>query len=122
MIADHLAYLALAATITVLTGRTLHRHGRAFLVDVFRGDETTADAVNNLLLVGYYLVNLGIAGWGVLCGGPSVNLQQSIEVMSLRLGVMLLILGTMHFGNVIVLCVVRKWIRMRPMEIVEFVD
>ena len=53
----YIAYLSISLLITVYVGRTLHWHGRPFLIDVFGGNESTADAVNQLLLVGFYLTN-----------------------------------------------------------------
>ena len=52
-------YLLISLAMTVWVGRTLFTHGRPFLVDAFRGNEELADSVNHLLIVGFYLVNLG---------------------------------------------------------------
>lgn len=122
MTVNHLVYLALSVAITVFVGRTLHKHGRPFLVDVFSGNETLADAVNHLLLVGFYLVNLGLATWAVRYGGTATALQTSLELVSLKIGCVLLILGVMHFLNVVVLCAVRRRKLAEPVDIVEFCD
>ena len=53
------AYLLLSIVVTVWVARTLHKNGRAFLVDAFHGQEALADSVNHLLVVGFYLINLG---------------------------------------------------------------
>ena len=55
----YLGYLTLSIAVTVWVARTLHRNGRAFLVDAFHGQESLADSVNHLLVVGFYLINLG---------------------------------------------------------------
>jgi len=122
MAAHHLLYLLLTAALTVLTGRTLHTHGRPFLVDVFRGDARTADAVNNLLLVGFYLLNFAIAAWGVTCGGTVFTLVESLESIAFKVGVMLLILGGMHCVNVAVLCAIRRKKLAEPLDVLEFLD
>jgi hypothetical protein len=122
MTANHLAYLALSVAITIFVGRTLHRHGRPFLIDVFRGDETLADAVNHLLLVGFYLLNIGLATWGVRYGGTATTLRESIDLVSTKIGWVLAILGVMHFTNAVVLCGIRRWKLAQPLEIVEFLD
>src|SRR5207237_10820454 len=48
--------------------RTLHRNGRRFLVEVM-AEEALADSVNHLLLVGFYLVNIGVAALLVNAAG-----------------------------------------------------
>ncbi|TVR53139.1 MAG: hypothetical protein EA425_03805 [Puniceicoccaceae bacterium] len=95
-------YLALSVGMTIWVARTLHRNGRVFLVRAFRGDERLADSVNHLLVVGFYLVNLGfILLWLRQAGAPA-SLAAMVEGLSLKLGVVLLVLGLMHFGNLVV--------------------
>ena len=55
----YVAYLLISVAVTIWVARTLHKNGRAFLVDAFRGQDALADSVNHLLVVGFYLVNLG---------------------------------------------------------------
>jgi len=52
-------YLVVSVQLMVWVARTLFVNGRVFLVDVFRGDEALGDSVNRLLVVGFYLINLG---------------------------------------------------------------
>src|SRR5690349_14833526 len=56
---SYLAYLAISIALTVWVARTLHKNGRIFLVETFLGNEALADSVNHLLVVGFYLVNIG---------------------------------------------------------------
>ena len=55
----YLAYLAISVALTVWVARTLHQSGRIFLVDSFLGNEKLADSINHLLVVGFYLINIG---------------------------------------------------------------
>ncbi|MBO0725496.1 MAG: hypothetical protein J2P52_07840, partial [Blastocatellia bacterium] len=55
----YLLYLAISVTLTIWVARTLHQNGRVFLVDVFHGNESLADSVNRLLVIGFHLINLG---------------------------------------------------------------
>ena len=59
IVITYLTYLALSIGLTVWVAQTLHKNGRVFLVDVFHGNEALADSVNHLLVVGFYLINLG---------------------------------------------------------------
>jgi hypothetical protein len=99
-VATHLTYLALSVTLTVWVARTLHRNGRIFLVDCFHGNEALADAVNQLLVVGFYLVNIGFVALALRFGVDAANLQTALETLSTKEGVILLILGSMHFLNI----------------------
>jgi len=52
-------YLLIALPLTVWVARNLFRNGRIFLVDCFHGNESLADSVNQLLMMGFYLINFG---------------------------------------------------------------
>jgi hypothetical protein len=96
----YLLYLPVAIMMTVWVARTLHRNGRVFLVQAFHGSETMADSVNHLLVVGFYLINVGFITTALRYGVKPVDLQSMVEFLSTKLGVVLLVLGGMHFFNV----------------------
>ena len=106
--ACYFSYLAISIVLTIWVARTLHRSGRVFLVDAFHGNTELADSVNRLLVVGFYLVNIGYIALALKTEAPLNNLRQVIELESAKLGVVSLILGGMHFMNILVLAKMRK--------------
>ncbi len=98
----YFVYLAASIVITVWVARTLHSHGRIFLVTSFHGNERLADAVNDLLVVGFYLINFAYVALALKYGMKPTNLQQSIEFLATKIGLVLVILGAMHCFNLIV--------------------
>jgi len=99
MVTTYLVYLAFSIALTVWVGYTLHRNGRPFLVHAFDGNTTLADSINNLLLVGFYLINFGFVSLSLRTQSPVENTQQAIEVLSVKVGMVLFVLGGMHFFN-----------------------
>src|ERR1700757_2062083 len=93
----YFAYLAISLGVTVWVARTLHRNGRVFLVDAFRGNAELADSVNHLLVVGFYLINVGYVALALRTSQALHNTRQAIELVSDKIGVVLLVLGIMHF-------------------------
>ncbi len=106
--ACYFSYLAISIALTVWVARTLHRNGRVFLVDAFHGNEALADSVNQLLVVGFYLINVGYITLALKTTDPLVNVRQVIELESVKIGVVLLILGAMHFFNILVFAKMRS--------------
>ena len=104
----HLLYLAISIITTVWVAHTLHKHGRIFLVDAFHGNEKLADSVNHLLVVGFYLINIGYVSLALKYGDKATSLQELLEVLSTKVGAVLLILGGMHFFNLYVFSKMRK--------------
>lgn len=95
----YLIYLPVSVAMTVWVARTLHKNGRVFLVQAFRGREDMADSVNHLLVVGFYLINLGFIAAALRYGAKPRDVQEVIEFLSTKLGIVLLVLGGMHFFN-----------------------
>jgi len=107
-LSTYLIYLALSIALTVWVGRTLHKNGRVFLVDVFHGNETLADSVNHLLVVGFYLINFGYVSLALKLGYLIETAEQSVEALSVKIGMVLLVLGGMHFFNLFVFSRMRR--------------
>lgn len=99
MVNTYLFYLALSIALTVWVGHTLHKNGRPFLLHAFENNALLADSINNLLLVGFYLVNFGFVSLWLKTGTPIDTLQAAIELLSVKIGQVLLVLGGMHFFN-----------------------
>lgn len=102
VVATYGAYVAISVFLTVWVARTLHKNGRVFLVEVFNGDESLADSVNHLLVVGFYLINLGYVSLALKIGGEIGNTREGIEALSWKIGMVLIVLGGMHFFNLLI--------------------
>lgn len=107
-VVSYVVYLPVATAVTVWVARTLSRNGRVFLGDVFQGDEELADAVNHLLVVGFYLVNLGFVALWMKNDEKVGQVRGIFNAMSVKLGTVLLVLGLMHLANVFVLNKIRR--------------
>jgi len=104
----YLLYLAVSASSTVSVERTLHKNGLVFLVDSFLGNEGLADSVNHLLVVGFYLMNIGFVTLALKYGDKAVDAQTGLEILSSKVGLVLVVLGIMHFFNLFVFSKMRR--------------
>ena len=111
-ITTYLLYLVISIGLTVWVARTLFVNGRVFLVDVFSGSEELADSINHLLVVGFYLINLGYVALALKLGYTVASWQGSIEALSSKVGMVLLVLGGMHFFNLFVFTRIRRRARL----------
>jgi len=101
-------YLALSIGLTIWVARTLSKNGRIFLVDCFHQNAPLADSVNHLLVVGFYLINIGFIALFLKLGIAIETPQGVFEALSRKVGVVLLVLGGMHFFNLLVFTKVRR--------------
>jgi hypothetical protein len=112
-IATYLVYLSVSIALTIWVAHTLHKNGRIFLVDVFHGNESLADSVNHLLVVGFYLINLGWVCLMLKLGYDISSPKEGIEALSVKIGTVLLVLGGMHFFNLFIFSRMRRRATMR---------
>lgn len=108
IIAHYATYMILSLMLTIWVGHTLHKHGRIFLVDAFGGNGPLADAVNHLLLVGFYLINIGYVTLALRVGQKPYAITEAMEILSTKVGMVLVVLGVMHFMNLFIFSRMRK--------------
>lgn len=96
----YIGYLIIAIPLTIWVAKTLHKNGRVFLIRKLKEDTSLADSVNHLLVVGFYLVNLGFVSLYLKIDHAVGNISGVFESLSAKLGVVMLVLGGMHFFNI----------------------
>lgn len=114
IVSTYLGYLTISILLTVWVARTLHRNGRVFLLDIFQREDL-ADSVNHLLVVGFYLVNLGYVSLALSTHREVGSMRVGIELLSTKVGGVLLVLGLMHFFNLFVFSRMRKRAQLRTL-------
>jgi hypothetical protein len=95
----YLVYLAISVGLTVWVATTLSRNGLVFLSDVFP-DQRLAKAINQLLVMGFYLLNLGYMTVAMRTSTRIPDASKALETLATKIGLVLLVLGVLHFFNV----------------------
>lgn len=108
IVVTYLAYLFISVNLTIWVGRTLHKRGAIFLVDAFQGNQELADSVNHLLVVGFYLINIGFVSLVLKTANVIDTSRAAIELLSDKMGMVMLILGGMHLFNLYVFSRIRR--------------
>jgi len=104
----YIVYIALSIPLTIWVAHTLYKNGRVFLIDSFRGNERLADSVNHLLVVGFYLINIGYVALALKERIVPTDVREVLETISRKIGVVMLVLGAMHFFNILVFSKMRR--------------
>jgi len=108
LIYSYAVYVTISAIVTIWVARTLHQRGRPFLVQSFHGDGHLADSINDLLVVGFYLLNFGYVALALKYGEKPADLQGAIEFLATKIGLVLVILAVVHFFNLLVFSQIGK--------------
>ena len=115
-VGTYVVYLLITVPLTIWVATTLSSNGRVFLEDVFTGSEALAHAVNRLLVVGFYLLNLGFVVLFLRISDPVEDLGGLFDTLSIKVGVVMLTLGVLHFFNVYVFNAIRRRSRMENLR------
>lgn len=102
IVTTYLVYVLISLSLTIWVARTLYKRGAIFLVEAFHGNAELADSVNHLLVVGFYLINIGFVSFALKTADIINTSRAAIELLSDKMGMVLLILGVMHFFNLYV--------------------
>lgn len=92
-------YLLITISLTVWVARTLSTNGIVFLVECFGQNDQLARSTNHLLVVGFYLVNIGFITLTLSLGAEPTTIPGAIRFLSSKVGLAVLVLGAMHFFN-----------------------
>lgn len=95
----YVAYLIVSIGLTIWVAQTLSKNGLVFLVECFGHDRTLAESTNHLLVVGFYLVNLGWILLTLRFGASPESAADVIRFLSTKIGLVVVALGIMHFFN-----------------------
>lgn len=115
-------YILLTTLLIIYVANYLFRNGKSFLLSAFKGNETVANSINNLLKMGFYLVNIGYALVSIRYEYNLLSSAQLIEALAVKIGTIVLILGAMHFFNMYILYLIGKITRDKEMRKKEVAD
>lgn len=102
----YMVYATTAVTLVVFLARTLHKNGQVFLEEAFEQPDL-AQAVNQLLVIGFYLLNLGYALLVYQLQPSYESITLAFNELIVKMGVLLLSLGVIHLLNMFVFWKIR---------------
>jgi hypothetical protein len=119
IVAAYFIYLPIALVLTWLVAHTLFRNGLIFMRDIFLGREEMARATNSLFKCGFYLLNVGFALYILRIYSSLSGMQDTIEVLSSKIGGFSIYLGIMLFFNLYLFFRGKKASRQRRLQAAE---
>lgn len=108
MVWVYLGYLLVCTTVTVLVARTLRTHGAIFITGNNSEPPAIVNAKTHLLVVGFYLICIGLTAFALNFGGDAHDARTGIELISSKIGGMIFVIGFMHFTMIGIFASLRK--------------
>ncbi|NKC01260.1 MAG: hypothetical protein GKR90_22565 [Pseudomonadales bacterium] len=92
-----IAYIVITIAMTIWVARTLSTNGYVFLVEAFGARADLAQSINHMLVVGFYLINIGFVLVALRYGARPIDFPGAMEYVSTKVGLVMLVLGAVHF-------------------------
>ncbi len=106
------AFIALIVLIIVFVGRTCYRNGNVFVAELLPGHLELCRQINKVLLIGYYLVNIGYCAITLVSWQQITSIAQLVEVIAVKMAIIIGIISGLHYLNILLLTTqVQKLIR-----------
>ena len=102
-------YFLITVPIIVLVGWKCFTVGKTYLLDLFT-DINICNSINRILLIGYYLMNIGYVTFSLSEGLKTETSELFIVSIFTKIAKTLLLIAIMHYINVFLLTNFRKQI------------
>ena len=89
-------------------GKLFHHNGRIFILRLFHQNESLADTTNNILLLAYYLFNIGYAILQFSFWEHVTGFESMIASIAMKTGLLILILAVTHYFNMVLIYFLSK--------------
>jgi len=90
-------YLVIGTSVTIWVARALRLHAPRFFPNNNPDDDLLTESITRLILVGFYLVNFGAISLAVKYGDQVTSAVSAVEILSTKVGIVLLAQGFVHF-------------------------
>ncbi|HMJ46669.1 MAG TPA: hypothetical protein VK498_05035 [Ferruginibacter sp.] len=107
-ILSYLVYACITIYIIYYVGRLFHRNGRIFILRLFKENESLTDTTNNILLMAYYLFNIGYSVIQFSFWEKVTGISTMISSISVKTGILILILAITHYFNILLIYFLSK--------------
>lgn len=104
----YIVYLIIAAIIVFVVGYLFYHYGAVYMHVIFPQQTDVARMVNGLILIGYYLLNLGFILYFLKKVQHFSNWNEAIFFIADQLSNTVLIIALMHYNNIICLRYISK--------------
>lgn len=102
-ITGYIIFLLIITFMIVVVGKICYRNGNIFVAELIPDHMELCQQINQILLVGNYLVNIGYCAMTLIDWENIATIQQLVEVLSKKTATIAFILSFLHYSNIFIL-------------------
>ncbi len=96
-------YLLITIVIIVHVGKVCYRNGNVYVAELIPDHLDLCHTTNKILLLGYYLMNIGYCAMTLISWQKIIGLTQMIEIIALKTSCIIALIAVMHYLNIYLL-------------------
>lgn len=96
-------YLIITTLIIIKVGKICYRNGNIYVAELIPKHIDLCHRTNQLLLLGYYLLNIGYCAMTLISWETIASYPRLVEVIALKSATIIGIIAVMHYINIYVL-------------------
>ncbi len=102
-IIGYLIYILITSYIIVIVGKICYKNGNIYVAQLLPDHEDLCRKTNQILLVGYYLLNLGYCSMTLISWEKILSINQLIEVIAIKSAIIICSISILHYINIYIL-------------------
>lgn len=99
----YIIYLAITTFIIVRVGKICYQNGNIYVAQLIPNHADLCQKTNQILLVGYYLLNIGYCAMTLISWDKISTLHQLIEVIAFKSAIIIAVIAIIHYLNIFIL-------------------
>lgn len=96
-------FLLITTYIIIVVGKICYRNGNVFVLELIPDHEELCQQINKMLLIGYYLINIGYCAMTLISWSTITILAELIATISAKTAIIVGILAVLHYLNIFIL-------------------
>ncbi|MFQ6601489.1 hypothetical protein [Flavobacterium sp. C3NV] len=102
-ITGYFIYLSITIFIILRVGKICYKNGNIFVAELIPNHADICHKINQVLLMAYYLLNIGYCAMTLISWQKILSSTQLIETIGIKTAIIIFIISVLHYLNIIIL-------------------
>lgn len=102
-IIGYFIYLSITIFIIIKVGKICYKNGNVYVAELIPNHKEICQKINQILLLGYYLLNIGYCAVTLISWHKIVSIDQLIETIAIKASIIIFAISILHYLNIIIL-------------------
>ena len=102
-IIGYIIYLTITAIIIIKVGKICYTNGNVFVAQILPNHEDLCLKINQVLLIAYYLFNLGYCAVTLIQWKTIISYTQLFETIAFKTSIIIISIALLHYFNIFII-------------------